>query len=98
MALKGNNWVGPILRPGELADATIEALRADNPDKEVIVEDKGGYIRVSVDGECILRRETVSQHFGRPCRMQDVEIILGSFAGQIDTTENYMRFYLNTRV
>jgi len=95
---KKNNWVGPIFRPGELADAAIEAMREDNPDKEVKVDDRGGYIRVSVDGECILRRETVSQHLGRPCRMQEVETVLGSFAGQIETTEHYMRFYLVTRL
>ena len=93
-----NNWVGPVFRPGELADACIEAIREDNEGKEVIVEDRGGYIRVSVDGECILRRETVSQHLGRPCRMQEVETVLGSFAGQIDTTENSMRFYLSKRI
>lgn len=95
---KKNNWVGPIFRPGELADAAIEAMREDNPDKEVNVDDRGGYIRVSVDGECILRRETVAAHLGRPCRMQEVETVLGSFAGQIETTENYMRFYLTTRI
>lgn len=96
--LKGRNWVGPIFRPGELADAAIEAIRDDNPDKQVFVDDKGGYIRVSVDGECILRRQTVAEHLGRPCRMQEVETVLGSFAGQIETTENYMRFYLTTRL
>ena len=93
-----NNRVGPVFRPGELADAAIEAIREDNPDKEVVVDDRGAYVRVSVDGECILRRETVSEFLGRPCRMQEVETVLGSFAGQIDTTENYMRFYLATRV
>ena len=92
-----NNRVGPVFRPGELADAAIEALRADNPDKEVVVDDRGAYIRVSVDGECILRRETVVHFLGREARMQEVETVLGSFAGQIETNENYMRFYLATR-
>jgi toluene monooxygenase system protein D len=96
--LEGNNWVGPIFRPGELADAAIEALHSDNPGKEIIVDDRGGYIRISVDGECVLRRETVAEFLGRPCRMQEVETVLGSFAGQIETTENYMRFYLSTRI
>jgi toluene monooxygenase system protein D len=93
-----NNNVGPIFRPGELADAAIEAIREDNPGKVVHVDDRGAYIRVSVDGECILRRETVGHFLGRPCRMQEVEIVLGSFAGQIETTEDYMRFYLATRL
>ena len=93
-----NNRVGPIFRPGELADAAIEALREDNPDKDVLIEDRGAYVRVSVDGECILRRETVVRHLGRECRMQEVETVLGSFAGRIETTEHYMRFYLATRL
>lgn len=93
-----NNWVGPVFRPGELADASIEAIREDNPDREIVVDDKGGYIRVSVEGECMLRKDTISEFLGRPCRMQEVETVLGSFAGQIETTEDYMRFYLTTRV
>lgn len=93
-----NNRVGPVFRPGELADAAIEAIREDNPEKDVHVDDRGAYVRVSVDGECILRRETVARHLGRECRMQEVETVLGSFAGQIETTEHSMRFYLATRL
>lgn len=89
------NRVGPIFRPGELADAAIEALRVDNPDKEFEVDDRGGYVRVSTDGECILRRETIAEVLGRPCRMQEVEVVLGSFAGQIEATEEHIRFYLS---
>lgn len=97
-ATEKNNWVGPIFRPGELANASIDALHEDNPGKEIKVDDRGGYIRVSVDGECILRRKTVEQCLGRPCRMQEVETVLGSFAGQIETTEHQMRFYLVKRL
>ena len=37
--------VGPVIRgaDADLADAVIEAIEADNPGEEVLVEDAGGY-------------------------------------------------------
>ncbi|MGH8596270.1 MAG: MmoB/DmpM family protein [Gammaproteobacteria bacterium] len=93
-AKKIANPVGPVLRSGELADAVIEAIREDNPGQEIEVLDRHAYVRISLERECIVRRATLERCLGRPISMQQVEPILGSFSGQIDTTENYMRFYL----
>ncbi len=90
----GNNQVGPVLRSGEVADAAIEAVSLDNPDKEINVEDHHAYIRVEMDRECIIKQQTMESCLGRPFRMQELEAVLGSFAGQIETTEDYVRFYL----
>ena len=40
--------VGPVIRglDADLADAVIEAIEADNPDADVVVDDEGGYIRI----------------------------------------------------
>lgn len=89
----GGNLVGPVFRSGELAHAGIEAVEIDNPDKEVIVDDHVAYIRVHCDGECIITRETMQKVLGRPFRMHELETCLASFAGQIDVTEDRMRFY-----
>ena len=58
----GDPWdpatdIGPVIRgaDADLADAVIEAIEADNPGADVMVEDAGGYIRISVPQRCRLR-------------------------------------------
>ena len=94
----GNNKVGPVLSAGEIADAAIEAIYEDNPDKDVHVENHHAYIRVETDTECIIRRETMQATLGRPFHMQELETVLSSFAGQIETSANYIRFYLTKKL
>jgi len=93
-----HNKVGPVLRAGEIADAAIEAIYEDNPEKEVHVEDRTAYVRVELDGECIIRRETMEQILGRPFQMRELETVLGSFAGRIETTSDQVRFYLTKKL
>jgi len=92
-----DNRVGPVFRPGELADAAIEALEADNPDRKFHIEDRVGYIRIETDNECLIRRETMEEVLGRPFEMQELETILGSFAGRIQAEQDFMRFYFATK-
>ena len=91
---KRRNSVGPVLRAGEVADAVVEAIQEDNPDKEFVIENRIAYVRVETEGECFIRQETLSEMLGRPITMPEVEINLTSFAGRIETTDTYMRFYL----
>lgn len=95
--IERSNGVGPVLRAGELADVVVEAIRLDNPDADVSVIDKRAYLRVQIPDECIVRRTTVEQLLRRPFAMQDIEPILASFSGQIEATENYIRFFLDHR-
>lgn len=88
-----NNMVGPVMRAGDLALAVIEAARADNPDKEIFVEDKRAYVRIHAEQEMILRQESIEEALGRPFRMNDLEVDLSSFAGQIESQDKAVRFY-----
>ena len=88
------NSVGPVLRAGEVADAVVEAMQQDNPGKEFVIENSIAYVRVETEGECFIRQETLSEALGRPITMPEVEVNLTSFAGRIETTDTYMRFYL----
>ncbi len=88
-----NNRVGPIIRSGEVAQAVAEAVEIDNPDKEIFVDDKVAYLRIAMENECILRKETMEEILGREFEMRELEINLSSFAGQIETTPEYVRFY-----
>jgi toluene monooxygenase system protein D len=95
MTPSSTNNVGPVLRPGELATAVIEAAHEDNPGRDVIVADHVAYIRVSVERECLLRRETIERHLGRPFMLAELEVDLAAIAGQLEVNESTMRFFFN---
>jgi toluene monooxygenase system protein D len=88
-----NNRVGPVLRASAITAAVIEAAQEDNPDKDIRVDDKLAYVRIETDGELILRRSTLEQALGRPFKMSELELNLGSFAGRIETAVDHVRFY-----
>ena len=92
------NSVGPVLRAGEVADAVVEAIQEDNPDKQFVIEDRIAYIRIETEGECVLKQNTLSSALGRPITMPEVEVNLTSIAGRIQTTDTEMRFYLEKHV
>ena len=87
------NKVGPILNGGDVAQAAIEAAEWDNPDKEITVDDKGAYVRIAAEGELILTRASMEEVLGRHFEMREIEIHLGSMAGQIEVTPEQIRFY-----
>ena len=88
-----NNRVGPVLRASPITEGVIEAAEEDNPGKTIRVDDKIAYVRIDTEGELILRRETLERTIGRPFRMSELEVNLGSFAGRIETTDDFVRFY-----
>lgn len=89
-----NNRVGPVIRACEIARAVIEAAHEDNPDREITVDDQIAYVRISTDGELVLRRATLEEALGRPFQMAELELNLATFAGRIETTQEQVRFYL----
>lgn len=88
-----NNRVGPVLRASSITAAVIEAAEEDNPGKTIRVEDKLAYVRIDTEGELILRRATLERALGRPFKMSELEVNLGSFAGRIETADEHVRFY-----
>ena len=93
-----NNRVGPVLRASSITAGVIEAAREDNPGKEIRVDDKLAYVRIDTEGELILRRKTLEEALGRPFKMSELEVNLGSFAGRIETTEDHVRFYYELKL
>jgi hypothetical protein len=74
--------VGPVLEAGETASAVIAAIRAHNPD--VVVSDRGAYLRVSVRRRCLLDRRAVEHLLGRPFRLPgDLELVMPAFSGKL---------------
>lgn len=88
--------VGPVLRgfDGELASAVAAAIEHDNPGAEVLVDDQGGYIRISVPHRCVLTRRSLEEELGREFPLSDLEPALSAFAGRVRQTEEQMTWYL----
>jgi toluene monooxygenase system protein D len=90
-----NNQVGPVMRAGEVAEAVKEAAVMDNPGKHVLIDDMNAYIRISTESELILTQASLEECLGRPFKMQELEVNLSSFAGQIETRSDQFRFFFN---
>ncbi|WP_320782026.1 MmoB/DmpM family protein [Streptomyces sp. CRN 30] len=91
--------VGPIIRgiDGDLAEAVAATIERDNPDAEVVVDDQGGYVRISVPRRCVLTRDTLEEELGRTFRLSALEPALAAFAGRIEQTDEQWVWYLERR-
>ncbi len=86
--------VGPVIQSGEVARAVEAAVAEDNAGRAINVVDRGSYIRIQVEGECVITRATVERELGRPFKLHELEANMPSFAGRIDTSTEVIRFYL----
>jgi toluene monooxygenase system protein D len=84
---------GPVFRGGEIANAALEAIREDNPNKEIVVADHGTYMRVEAQGGLVIRRKTLEGILGRHVDLQEVQGNLSSFSGQIETLDSEIRWF-----
>ncbi len=98
MSSSTGNKVGPVFMTGEIADAAIEALEEDNPGKTFDIQDHDAYMRIQTDDDCIIRRETMEKMLGRNFVMQELEVILSTFAGRIDLTSDHVRFFFKKKL
>ncbi|TMQ95964.1 monooxygenase [Actinomadura soli] len=88
-----SNLAGPLLRGGEISVVAVEAIEQDNPEKEIVVDDHRTYVRVEAEGGLVIRRRTMERLLGRTFSMQELEINLTGYSGQIETHDEYMRWY-----
>lgn len=81
--------VGPVIRgvDEDIIDAVIAAAESDNPDVEIVVEDRGGYVRVQADKNFRLTQKSMQAALGRPFRLAEIEPSLVSFAGRLDSMD-----------
>lgn len=77
--------VGPVLRAGVLTEAIIAAIRDLNED--VLVVDRGAYFRVLAPVRCVVTRDGIERHLGRPVRFPgELETVMSAFKGTIKLT------------
>lgn len=73
--------VGPVLQAGALTNAIVAAIRDLN--KEVIVVDRGAYIRVLSPKTCMVTRASIEKHLGRPMRFPgELETVMSASKGR----------------
>ena len=87
--------VGPVLQATPFADSVIAAIEEENA--QVVVRDEGAYLRVLCPAICRLSRAAVEAETGYPVRFPgDLEVIMSSFSGQLDMTEDAAVWWLAT--
>src|ERR1700675_2317376 len=90
--------VGPVLQAGTVANAIIAAIKDLNQD--VMVVDRGAYIRVLVPRYCVVTRPAIETHLGRSFRFPgELETVMSAFKGslQLNQDDAAWRFAVRTR-
>lgn len=78
--------VGPVLQAGVLTDAIIAGIQELN--RNVVVVDRGAYLRVLAPERCIVTRASIEKHLGRPVRFPgELETVMSAFKGAIRLTQ-----------
>ncbi len=88
--------VGPVMRSGAIADAVIDAIADDNPEREVHVTDRGDYVHIHTLRDCRLTRASLERRLGRDYDLSMLEIDMPSFAGRMQTSDREYRWYYKT--
>ena len=85
--------VGPVMRSGDVADAVIDAVADDNPDRDVYVTDRGDYLHIHTLMDCRLTRASLERNLGRDYDLAMLEIEMPAFAGRMQTSDGEYRWY-----
>jgi len=69
-------------------DGIIQAARDDNPDKEIRVVDRHAYVRIECDPPMLLTRASIEKELGRDYPLRELETLMSSFSGVLDTSNS----------
>ncbi|NUP06579.1 MAG: monooxygenase [Polyangiaceae bacterium] len=83
--------VGPILVDGAIARAIACAIESESD--EVVVVDRGGYLRVSSRSPCSASRISIEDRLGAPfCMRRDLEPVMPSYSGRLELDDEVVRW------
>lgn len=85
--------VGPVIRAGDLAEAVIDAVTEDNPDKQVHIFERGDYVRIHTERDCRLTRASIERSLGRGFNLALLEADMPSFKGRMVSSTDEMRWF-----
>ncbi len=94
---KTKKLVGPIIRgmDDDIIDAVIGAAEQDNPDSEILIDDRSGYVRIQTEHSMVLTEDSMVEMLGRPFRLSELEPSLVSFAGRLNTMDDRWEWALH---
>src|SRR6202051_1751853 len=79
--------LGPVVRSGTVANAIVAAIKELNQD--VLVVDRGAYLRVLVPQCCVVTRSAFETHLGRPVRFPgELETVMSAFKGSLQLNQD----------
>jgi toluene monooxygenase system protein D len=79
--------VGPILQSGPVANAIVAAIKDLNQD--VMVVDRGAYVRVLVPRCCVVTRSAIEKYLGRSFRFPgELETVMSAFKGSLQLNQD----------
>ena len=79
--------VGPVLQSGPVANAIIAAIKDLNHD--VMLVDRGAYVRVLVPRCCVVTRSAIEKHLGRLFRFPgELEMVMSAFKGSLQLNQD----------
>jgi MmoB/DmpM family len=79
--------VGPVLQSGQVANAIVAAIKDLN--RDVLVLDRGAYVRVLVPQCCIVTRAAIERHLGRTFRFPgELETVMSAFKGSLQLNQD----------
>ena len=79
--------VGPVLQSGTVANAIVAAIKDLNQD--VMVVERGAYVRVLVSRCCVVTRSAIEKHLGRSFRFPgELEIVMSGFKGSLQVNQD----------
>jgi len=90
-------FVGPVLRgmDQDIIEALLTAIETDNPDAELLYEDRGGYVRIHTPWRCRVTRKSLEAALGRSFRLAELEPSLSAFAGRMRSVgDEALEWYL----
>lgn len=88
--------VGPVLEACDVTDAIVRAIRQENDD--VVVVDRGSYLRILVAGRCSVSRAGIEAQLGRAFRIpRDLEAVMPAFKGRLELSADRATWYLQHR-
>ncbi|SBW22538.1 MmoB/DmpM family protein [Protofrankia symbiont of Coriaria ruscifolia] len=85
MTNDSSRLVGPVVRgfDPDIVDALQAAIEKDNPEAALMVEDRGGYIRIHAPRFLRVTRASLQEAAGRPVPLATLEPALVGFAGRM---------------
>lgn len=77
--------VGPVVRgfDPDIVSALTDAIYADNPDAEVVIEDHAGYVRIHAPRFLRVTRASLESAAGQPIALASLEPAIVAFAGRM---------------